>query len=55
MVVEGGGDADGLVIIDTRRGHVREPGAPQRHTSGEDGSGKCPEGAGDPSWALAST
>lgn len=30
----------------------REPGPPQLHTSGEDGSMKCPEGAGDPSGAL---
>lgn len=31
---------------------LREPGPPQVHTSGEDGSMKCPEGAGDPCGAL---
>lgn len=31
---------------------LREPSPPQLHTSGEDGSMKCPEGAGDPSGAL---
>ena len=30
---------------------LREPGPPQLHTSGEDGSLKRPEGAGDPSGA----